>query len=117
MVGVAGAAVPAWTSYDHDGARSATDPDSVAAVTPTAAWGPVSVDGDVYAQPLIFGSLVYVATESDTVYALNAATGAIAWQRSLGTPVPSSGANNQLPCGDITPTVGITSTPAVDPSN
>jgi len=117
MVGVAGAAVPAWTSYDHDGARSATDPDSVAAVTPTAAWGPVSVDGDVYAQPLIFGSLVYVATENDTVYALNATTGAIAWQRSLGSPVPSSGANNQLPCGDITPTVGITSTPAVDPSN
>lgn len=113
----AAAAVPAWTSYDHDGARSATDPDSGAPVTPAAAWGPVPVDGDVYAQPLVFGSAVYVATENNTVYALNAATGAVVWQRSLGTPVPSSGAGNQLPCGDITPTVGITSTPAIDPSN
>jgi outer membrane protein assembly factor BamB len=55
---------------------------------------------------------VYVATENDSVYALNAATGAVVWQRSLGTPVPSG----DLPCGDISPTVGITSTPALDPS-
>ena len=112
MSGVAGAAVPGWTSYDHDGARSATDPDSAAAATPAAAWGPVALDGNVYAQPLVSGSLVYVATENDSVYALNAATGAVVWQRSLGTPVPSG----DLPCGDITPTVGITSTPAIDTS-
>lgn len=111
------AAVPAWTSYDHDGLRSATDPDSGAPVTPTAAWGPVQVDGDVYAQPLVYGSAVYVATENDSIYALNAASGAVLWQRSLGTAVPSSGTGNQLPCGDITPTVGVTSTPAIDPSN
>jgi outer membrane protein assembly factor BamB len=112
MAGAAGAAVPAWTSYDHDGGRSATDPDSGAPVGPTAAWGPVSVDGDMYAQPLVSGSEVVVATENDSVYALNAATGAVLWQRSLGTPVPSG----DLPCGDIAPTVGITSTPAIDPS-
>ncbi len=106
----ASAAVPAWTTYDHDGARSATDPDSGAPVTPTAAWGAVAVDGDVYAQPLVFGSWVYVATENDTLYALNAATGAVVWQRSLGTAVPSG----DLPCGDIAPTVGITSTPVID---
>ena len=110
---LATAAVPAWTTYDHDGARSATDPDSGAPVTPSAAWGPIQVDGDVYAQPLVSGSLVYVATENDSVYALNAATGAVVWQRSLGTPVPSG----DLPCGDISPTVGITSTPAIDPAN
>jgi outer membrane protein assembly factor BamB len=112
MSGVAGADVPAWTTYDHDGARSATDPDSGAPVTPTAAWGPVGLDGAVYAQPLVSGSLVYLATENDSVYALNAATGAVVWQRPLGTPVPSG----DLPCGDITPTVGITSTPAIDPA-
>jgi outer membrane protein assembly factor BamB len=107
---LAGAAVPTWSTYDHDGARSATDPDSGAPVAPTAVWGPVAVDGDVYAQPLVFGSRVYVATENDTVYALNAATGAVVWQRSLGTAVPSG----DLPCGDIAPTVGITSTPVID---
>jgi hypothetical protein len=59
---VAWGAVPAWTTYDHDGARSATDPDSGSPVTPAPAWGPVQVDGGVYAQPLVFGSRVYVAT-------------------------------------------------------
>ena len=109
----ASAAVPTWTTYDHDGARSATDPDSGTPVAPTPAWGPVAVDGDVYAQPLVFGSRVFVATENDTVYALDAASGAVVWQRSLGTPVPSG----DLPCGDISPTVGITSTPVIDPAS
>jgi outer membrane protein assembly factor BamB len=108
------AAVPAWTTYDHDPGRSAIDPDSAAAVTPTAAWsGPAQLDGTAWAQPLVYGSLVYVATENDTIYALTAATGAVVWQRSVGTPVPSG----DLACGDITPTVGITSTPVIDPSS
>ena len=114
-LGVAGAtaAVPGWTTYDHDSARSATDPDSTAAVTPTAAWSAaVPLDGPVWAQPLVYGSRAYVVTENDTVYALDTATGAVVWQRSVGTPVPSG----DLPCGDITPTVGITSTPAIDPA-
>ena len=55
---------------------------------------------------------VYVATENDTVYALSAATGAVVWSSHLGTPVPSA----RLPCGDISPTVGITGTPVIDPS-
>ncbi|MFL5861346.1 MAG: Ig-like domain repeat protein, partial [Solirubrobacteraceae bacterium] len=108
------AAVPAWTTYDHDGARSGTDPDSGSPVTPKPAWsGPSHLVGDVYAQPLVFGSLVYVATENDTVYALDALTGSVVWQRSLGTPVPAG----DLPCGDISPTVGITSTPVIDASS
>jgi outer membrane protein assembly factor BamB len=108
------AAVPSWTTYDHDAARSATDPDSAAAVAPTAAWsGPAPLDGTAWAQPLVYGSRVFVATENDTIYALDTATGAVVWQRSVGTPVPSG----DLPCGDITPTVGITSTPAIDPSS
>jgi outer membrane protein assembly factor BamB len=113
LASVAWSAVPAWTTYDHDGARSATDPDSGSPVAPAPAWGPLAVDGDVYAQPLVFGSRVYVATENDTVYALDAATGAVMWQRSLGTAVPAG----DLPCGDISPTVGVTSTPAIDPSS
>jgi polyvinyl alcohol dehydrogenase (cytochrome) len=110
---VAWGAVPAWITYDHDGARSATDPDSGSPVTPAAAWGPTQLDGDVYAQPLVFGSRVYAATENDTVYALDAGSGAVVWRRSLGTAVPAG----TLPCGDISPTVGITSTPVIDRSS
>jgi outer membrane protein assembly factor BamB len=115
LLGVAGsasAAVPAWLTYDHDATRSATDPDSGSPVAPSPAWpGADTVDGSVYAQPLVYGSRVYVATENDTIYALDAATGAVAWSRNVGPAVPSG----DLPCGDISPTVGITSTPVIDP--
>jgi outer membrane protein assembly factor BamB len=53
---------------------------------------------------------VFVATENNSVYALNARTGAIAWHQNAGTPVPASA----LPCGDIDP-VGIIGTPVLDP--
>jgi outer membrane protein assembly factor BamB len=107
------AGIPSWTTYHRDGARSGVDPDSTAPVTPTQVWQTnPSLDGNVYAEPLVYGSTVYVATENDTVYALNAATGAIVWQRHLGTPVSDS----VIPgTGDINP-IGITSTPVIDPT-
>ena len=37
-------------------------------------------------------------------------TGAILWSTHVGTPVPSG----DLPCGDISPQVGITGTPVID---
>jgi len=77
-----------------------------------------SISGHVYAQPLYWKpngakrGLVIVATESNNVYALNDATGAIVWQMSLGNSVPRS----ELPCGNIDP-VGITGTPVIDPAS
>ena len=53
--------------------------------------------------------MIIAVTESNNVYALNATTGTVIWQRNLGAPVPLSG----LGCGNIDP-VGITSTPVVD---
>ena len=68
------------------------------------------MDGQIYGEPLVYAGRVYVATENNTVYALSAATGAVAWSAHLGPPVPAG----SLPCGDITPTVGITGTPVID---
>jgi outer membrane protein assembly factor BamB len=51
-----------------------------------------------------------VATENNTVYAFDAATGGQRWVRHLAAPVPGSA----LPCGNIDPS-GITGTPVVDP--
>ena len=70
--------------------------------------------GSVYAQPLYVengpggAAMVIVATESNRVYALNANTGRVIWQQSVGAPVTSG-----LPCGNINP-LGITGTPVVD---
>ena len=66
-----------------------------------------SVDGEVYAQPLIAGGRIYVATENNTVYAFGTG-GKLVWKRHLGTPVPGG----DLPCGNIDPS-GITGTPVI----
>jgi polyvinyl alcohol dehydrogenase (cytochrome) len=108
----ASAAVPSWTTYRHDATRSGVDPDSTRPVTPAQTWQTASLDGEVYAQPLVYGASVYVATENETVYKLDASTGAVVWARHLATPEPSSAA----PCGDISPSIGITSTPVIDPA-
>jgi hypothetical protein len=76
-----------------------------------------SISGHVYAQPLYWqpegskNGLIIVATESNSVYALNEATGAIVWQNQLAASVPLA----QLPCGNIDP-MGITGTPVIDPA-
>lgn len=73
------------------------------------------VSGHVYAQPLYWhapgspSGLLLVATEDNTVHALDAKTGKAIWNRSLGAPVPLSA----LPCGDIDP-LGVTGTPVID---
>lgn len=77
---------------------------------PHRAWTSTSLDGQVYGEPLVTGGRVVVATEDDTVYALATASGAVLWSTHVGTPVPSA----DLPCGDITPDVGITGTPVID---
>jgi outer membrane protein assembly factor BamB len=68
------------------------------------------LDGQVYAQPLYAGGVLLVATETNHVYALDAATGATKWSRALGTPFLASDLN----CGDLAPTIGVTGTPAID---
>jgi outer membrane protein assembly factor BamB len=72
-------------------------------------WTSPALDGDIYTQPLLAGGRVVVATEGDTVYSLDPASGRIQWSTSLGRPVDGS----TLPCGDIDPS-GITSTPVID---
>jgi hypothetical protein len=78
----------------------------------------VTLDNQVDAQPLIVpnqtiaGSthdVVYVATESNTIYAIDTSSGAKLLGRNLGSPVPKP-----LECGNNAAVVGITSTPVID---
>jgi hypothetical protein len=80
-------------------------------------------DGLVDAQPLYLSGLtvggsahnvVFIATENDTAYAFDSDSGTVLWQKSL---LPSG----ELPsddrgCGQVTPTIGVTSTPVIDRS-
>jgi polyvinyl alcohol dehydrogenase (cytochrome) len=101
-----------WTVYHGDPAGRGVAASAGAVDTTSRAWTSPALDGQLYGEPLVSAGRVYLATENDTVYALSAATGKVAWSRHLATPVPAS----SLPCGDIEPTVGITGTPVIDPA-
>ena len=80
-------------------------------------------DGLVDAQPLYLSKLtvagalhnvVFIATEHDSVYAVDADTGTMLWQVSLiGTSETTS---DDRGCSQVTPEIGITSTPVIDRS-
>jgi PQQ enzyme repeat len=78
------------------------------------------VDGKVDAQPLYLANLtvagaahnvVYVATEHGSVWAFDSDTGTKLWQVSLLKSGESPATNG---CGQITPEIGVTSTPVID---
>jgi outer membrane protein assembly factor BamB len=111
---VSAAARPAaaWPMFDVNTARTGVAAGLPAAGALSVAWN-ARLDGAVYGQPLVVGDDVIAATENDTVYALDRATGRVAWSRHLGTPVPQSALHG---CGDIFP-LGITGTPVYDAAN
>jgi outer membrane protein assembly factor BamB len=59
-------------------------------------------------------NVVFVATENDTIYAFDSDSGTVLWQKSLlgSGELPS----DDHGCGQVTPTIGITSTPVIDRS-
>jgi PQQ-like domain len=82
------------TTTSQDNLRTGWDPPepeltpaNVSGQTPNYTFGQVfrtTVTGQVYAQPLVVGSTVIVATEQDYVYSLNARTGAVVFKAFLG---------------------------------
>ena len=104
-------------TISQDGLRTGWDPNEPA-LTPAAVEGgsfgqvfSTAVNGSVYGQPLVVGSTVIATTENNWVYGLNAATGAVLWKTNLGTPY------HITTCADLTPNIGVTSTPVYDPSS
>ncbi len=83
----------------------------------------ILLDGRIDAEPLFVTSqtiqgqgvhdVVYLATETNSVYALDAASGAILWHAQFGIPVPYTYKNND---DNVFPMMGILSTPVIDRS-
>ncbi len=90
-----------------------------------------ALDGQVYAQPLYMPGLaipnqgthnvVFVVTEHDSVYAFDADSASMPlWQLSFINPsagVTTVPYQNALNCTQITPEIGITGTPVIDPAS
>ncbi|MGA2627206.1 MAG: PQQ-binding-like beta-propeller repeat protein [Candidatus Bathyarchaeia archaeon] len=96
-------------TYHRDMARSGYDPSTPQLTAVNLNWMSTALDGNVYAEPLIVGTEVIVATENNSLYEFNATTGRPLWRINLGTPVNGA----VLPCGNINPS-GITGTPVID---
>ena len=128
------------TTYRNDLARSGVNPEE-SILTPAnvnpAGFGKLfslPVDGQVYAQPLYASlvnipgkgihNVVFVATEHDSVYAFDAdsdagSNAAPLWHVNFTDP--STGERtlsvaDVLGCPSISPEIGITGTPVIDPS-
>jgi hypothetical protein len=95
------------TTYHNDNARTGQNTQETTLTPSNVKLGSfgklfsVAVDGQVYAQPLILSNVsigggthnvAYVATENDSVYAIDANNGTVYWKQSLmlngGKPIP-----------------------------
>ncbi|HQU44300.1 MAG TPA: hypothetical protein PK867_15885, partial [Pirellulales bacterium] len=83
------------------------------------------VDGQIYAQPLYVENVqidggthnvVYVATEHDSVYAIDSGNGDILWHDSFLAPGITSVPSADTGSPALQPELGITATPVIDPN-
>ena len=101
-----------WTVYHGNVAGTGVATGLASVSTQSPRWISPSLNGELYGEPLVEGNAIYVATETNYVYALSSSTGHVLWSHQVAPPVPSSA----LPCGDIVPDVGITGTPVIEPA-
>jgi len=125
-----------WLTYDHDNARDGANTNETVLTPANVNASQFSklfsypVDGEVYAEPLYVAKVVIagqgthnvlvVATENNTVYALDAdsntgANGGLLWQTNLGLAAVSTNFGVRYHHNLLNPLIGITGTPVIDP--
>lgn len=118
---------PDVTTYHFDAARDGLNAQetilTLSNVNPTQ-FGKIgfdAFDGLVDAEPLFLADVIaggklhnvlYVATEHDSVYAFDADSGVQIWKTSIIGAGETTSDNRG--CGQVTPEIGITSTPVID---
>ena len=129
--GLLAAAQVSVTTYHNDNNRTGWNSQETV-LTPAAVHGPsfgvlhtITLDDQAEAQPLVVANVditagshkgihtvVYVATDNNSIYAIDTTSGAVLLNPNFGPPVV-----HPLNCGKGTPDVGINSTPVIDLSS
>jgi hypothetical protein len=131
LLAVGALAQTAVTTYHYDTYRTGwnnTETTLTPANVGSSSFGllhNVALDDQVDSQPLVVPGVtitagtsqgphdvVYVATEGNTIYAIDVHSGAVLLNPNFGSPVPMP-----LGCNNNGPNVGINSTPVIDPSS
>jgi hypothetical protein len=115
-------------TYHYDNLRTGWNQTETALTPSTVAGGgfgllaQVPLDEQVDAQPLFVAGqpisgqgvhdVVYVATQNNSIYAIDANSGAVLLQQNFGAPVPIQAL--PIACNNNSNNVGITSTPVID---
>ena len=107
-----------WPTYHYDNTREGANSSIPTFYSRDSAhdWSVNNLDENVFASPVTWNGLVYVATENDTVYALNESTGAVAWSNHVASPIPGTATYIGCSASQFGGHNGITGTPAVDPA-
>jgi hypothetical protein len=89
--------------------------------------GTCAVQGQVYAQPLRVQNVAFadgsssdvllIATEENRIYGFDAYTFAKKWERQLLPTGEQLVSSSNVNCNNVSPVIGITSTPVVDPQS
>ena len=123
-----------YYTYHYDNERTGWNPHETelsAASVASKRFGLVrtlAADSVVYAQPLFVPQLqtkygirnvAFVASEGDSVFAYDADDGKLLWRRNFTNPAMGITAvtrDSVADCNAISPTIGISSTPVIDPA-
>jgi PQQ-like domain len=103
-----------WPTNHRSNARDGNDTSAVPFNAIGQQWISSVLDGHIYGSPLLVGNQVIVATENNSIYSLDATSGAATWAAPahFGAPmVPAT--DSRFGCHNVSP-LGILSTPVVD---
>ncbi len=119
---------PVWTWHNNNNRNAVNRDEQIltpanVSSTTFGKLGFYATDGAVDAQPLYAPALrignvshdvLFAVTEHDSVYAFDAFSGALLWKTSV--LLPGETPSDARGCNQITPEIGITSTPVIDPT-
>jgi hypothetical protein len=107
------AAANDWPTNHRSNLRDGNDQSAAPFNAIGQQWISAVLDGKIYGSPLVVGNQVIVATENNSIYSLDATTGAPTWAAPAHFGAPMTITNPPFGCGNVSP-LGILSTPVID---